>query len=124
MKIESVRIENFRSFKDETILFNDHTCLLGPNCAGKPTVLAALNVFFREAEGSQTDISQLQKEDFHGKNTDAPIKITVAFFQLSENAQADFSNYFRQGQLVASTEASFDAVAGNAPARHTVYGLA
>jgi hypothetical protein len=36
VKIESVRIENFRGFKDETILFGDYSCFVGPNGAGKP----------------------------------------------------------------------------------------
>ena len=46
MKILTVRIENFRSFKDETIEFGDYNCLVGPNGAGKSNVLNALNVFF------------------------------------------------------------------------------
>ncbi|MEZ4690065.1 MAG: AAA family ATPase [Ignavibacteria bacterium] len=46
MKIESVRIENFRSFKDETIILDDYTCFVGPNGAGKSTVFYALNIFF------------------------------------------------------------------------------
>jgi len=28
MKIESVRIENFRSFKDETVLLDDYSCFV------------------------------------------------------------------------------------------------
>lgn len=43
--IESVRIENFRSFKDETINFGTYTCFVGSNGSGKSTVLNALNVF-------------------------------------------------------------------------------
>ncbi|HHY50152.1 MAG TPA: ATP-binding protein, partial [Alphaproteobacteria bacterium] len=35
MRIASVRIENFRSFADATIPFNDYGCLVGPNGAGK-----------------------------------------------------------------------------------------
>lgn len=50
MKIESVRIENFRCFEDETIEFNDYSCLVGPNGAGKSTVFNALNVFFRKLD--------------------------------------------------------------------------
>ena len=38
MKIESVRIENFRSFKDETIRFDNYTCFVGANGTGKSTV--------------------------------------------------------------------------------------
>ena len=50
MKIESVRIENFRGFKDETIEFDNYSCLVGPNGAGKSTILAAMNVFFRQSD--------------------------------------------------------------------------
>jgi predicted ATP-dependent endonuclease of OLD family len=44
MKVLSVRIENFRWFKDEPIEFNDYNCLVGPNGSGKLTVVNALNV--------------------------------------------------------------------------------
>ena len=108
MKIESVRIENFRSFDDETIPFNDYTCLVGPNGAGKSTVLTALNVFFRESENVQTDLNQLDEEDFHQKNTTDPIRITVTFTDLSEEAQQDFAGYFRQEKLIVSSEATFN----------------
>ena len=38
MIIESVRIINFRSFKDETIKFDNYTCFVGPNGSGKSTL--------------------------------------------------------------------------------------
>jgi putative ATP-dependent endonuclease of the OLD family len=55
MKIESVHIENLRSFKSETIYFNNYTCLVGQNGSGKSTVLCALNIFFRNSEGMSSD---------------------------------------------------------------------
>ena len=45
MRIDSVRMENFRSFEDATVPFNNYACLVGPNGVGKSTVLTALNVF-------------------------------------------------------------------------------
>lgn len=108
MKMESVRIQNFRSFDDRTIPFGDYTCLIGPNGAGKSNVLCALNVFFRESEGSATDLSTLSEEDFHHKNTDDPITITVIFTDLNEDAQNEFSDYYRQGKLVVSAVAVYD----------------
>ena len=114
MKIDSVRIENFRSFADATIPLNDYSCLVGPNGAGKSTVLTALNVFFRKLEDTPTDLSQLDEEDFHCKNTDEPIRITVTFTNLSAEAQRDFTDYFRQGQLVVSAVAQFDKGTGKA----------
>ena len=47
MKLTELKIENFRPFKDETIFFDDYTCLVGPNGSGKSAVLMALNVFFK-----------------------------------------------------------------------------
>ena len=114
MRIASVRIENFRSFKDETVPFNNYACLVGPNGAGKSTVLTALNVFFRESDNLPTDLTQLEQEDFHCKNTGDPIRITVSFTDLSEDAQTDFSDYVRQGQLVVTAIAIFVESTGKA----------
>ena len=114
MRIESVRLENFRSFEDATVPFNNYACLVGPNGAGKSTVLTALNVLFRESENQQTNLSQLEKEDFHSKNTKAPIRITVTFCDLSRDAQNDFSDYVRQERLVVTAAATYDEASGTA----------
>jgi energy-coupling factor transporter ATP-binding protein EcfA2 len=114
MKIESVRIKNLRSFADETVNLNDYTCLVGPNGAGKSTILCALNIFFREIENAATDLTQLDEEDFHLRDTSKPIEITVTFSGLSQEAQESFSNYYRHGKLVVSAIASFDPNSGKA----------
>ncbi len=114
MKIESIRIRNLRSFADVTVPFNDYTCLVGPNGSGKSTILCALNVFFREIENASTDLSQLDREDFHQKNTAEPIEITVTFTDLSAEAQQDFANYYRQGKLIISAVATFNEAIGKA----------
>ncbi len=108
MKIESVRIENFRGFKDETIVFNDYSCFVGSNGAGKSTVLAALNVFFRQYKDSKTDLSKLSAEDFHHKDVSQPIKITVTFYDMSDQAKSDLSDYVRQDRLIVSSIAKYD----------------
>ena len=43
-----------------------------------------------------------------------PIRITVTFSDLSNEAQEDFSNYFRQNRLVISAEANYDEETGKA----------
>lgn len=108
MKIKSVRIENFRSFADATISFGDYVCLVGPNGAGKSTILSALNVFFRETETHSTNLGVLFEEDFHRKNTSAPIRITVTFTDLSPDAKNDLAHYCRHGELTVSAVARFD----------------
>lgn len=114
MKIESVQIENFRSFKDETIQFGDYNCLVGRNGSGKSTVLHALNVFFRQQKDSVTDLSSLCEDDFHHKDISTPIRITVTFRDLSADAESDLSDYVRQGKLVVASVAIFDAGTGRA----------
>ena len=108
MKIKSVRIKNFRSFKDETINFDNYTCFVGANGSGKSTILNALNVFFRQYKDSKTDLSKLTSEDFHHKNTDEPVKITVEFTELSDAAKDELSDYVRQDKLIVSSIAKYD----------------
>ena len=96
MKIERVRIKNFRSFKDETIDFDDYTCFVGKNGSGKSTILNALNVFFRQHKDNKTDLGKLSIEDFHHMNTDEPVEIIVTFTELSDQAIAYLMHqYFR-----------------------------
>lgn len=108
MKLAEIRIRNFRSFEDETIYFDEYTCLVGPNGSGKSTVLQALNVFFRNTAGSSVNLHIFSDEDFHHKNTDEPIEITLTFENLSQDAQGDFKAYYRNGKLVVSAIAKWD----------------
>lgn len=114
MKIESIHIKNFRTFSDATVQLSNYTCLVGANGCGKSTILSALNVFFRETSGTQTDVTVLDREDFHHKNTDEPIEITVTFVELNAAAQTDFADYYRQKRLVISAIAQYDTGTGRA----------
>lgn len=118
MVIKSVRIQNLRTFADQTIPLDEYTCLVGPNGAGKSTVLCALNIFFRESGHSPIDLTCLEEQDFHNRKTDEPIKITVTFTDLSEEAQADLKDYFRNGELTVTAEATFDPETRNATVKH------
>ncbi|MCG8404151.1 MAG: AAA family ATPase [Phycisphaerales bacterium] len=109
MKLKSIRIENFRSFKDETIYIDDYTCLVGPNGAGKSGILTALNVFFRNNASTVTNVFALSEEDFHHRNTKDPVKITLTFSDLSSQAKEDFKHYYRQGELTVSAKAEWDS---------------
>ena len=114
MKIESVRIQNFRSYKDETVFLDDYSCFVGANGAGKSTLLCALNVFFRQNKDSKKDSTFLAKDDFHHKNTDDEIKITVTFSDLSDKAKEELSHYVRQDKLIISAIAKYNDVEGTA----------
>jgi len=108
MKIKNIRIQNFRSFQDETINLNSYSCFVGPNGVGKSNVLAALNVFFREQSSSATDVIRLSEEDYFMKNTSVPIRVTVTFHNIGPVATQELSAYVRDGELVVSVEAIFD----------------
>jgi putative ATP-dependent endonuclease of the OLD family len=118
LKIESIRIENFRGFEDETIDLGSYSCLVGPNGAGKSTVLAALNVFFLEQASSPTDTGRLIDEDYFRKNVDDPVRVTVTFNDFNRETRDDLSDYVRQDALVVTAEAVFNATAGSGQVRH------
>lgn len=116
MKLTELRIQNFRSFKDETIFFDDYTCLVGPNGSGKSAVLMALNVFFRENDSTVTDVLNPTREDFHHGNVQKPIRITLTFEDLpseddpsiSKEARELLKLYARQDKLVLFAQAEWD----------------
>ena len=118
MKLKTIRIENFRSFQAETIHLNRYSCFVGPNGSGKSNVLAALNVFFQERGSSTTDISKLSDEDYFGKETSNPIRITLTFDDLSAAACDELEAYVRQDELVVTAEAVFDLATGFGQVRH------
>lgn len=117
MQIKSVRIVNFRSFDDSTVDLDSYTALVGANGSGKSTVLCALNIFFRDQESSATNVIDLDPEDFHNRNTDVPIEITVTFHGLSNDAKQDFADYVRQDQLVVTAKATFSQETNSASVR-------
>jgi putative ATP-dependent endonuclease of the OLD family len=117
MKIKSIRIENFRSFQDATILLNRYSCFVGPNGAGKSTVLAALNVFFQE-RAAATDMSKLVDEDYFCKDTTKSVRITLTFDGLDEPARDELAAYVRQDELVVTAESVFDTATGVGAVRH------
>lgn len=114
MKLKSLRIENFRSFEDETITFRDYTSFVGQNGAGKSTVFHALNVLFGDDQTPGLNPNELTEDDFHGKNTEEPVRLTVTFFDLNADAQEDFKDYYRQEQLVITATAQYDPSTGRA----------
>ena len=109
MRIESVTVKNLRCMKDSVANLDTYTCLVGPNGAGKSTLLHALNIFFRNVEDASTDVTSLTSEDFYLCDTRKPIEITVTFTDLSQEAEEDFKEYVRQGKLIISVTAVFDA---------------
>jgi putative ATP-dependent endonuclease of the OLD family len=108
VKISNVEVKHLRCLKKVEPALSDYTCLVGPNGAGKSTLLCALNIFFRNLQGSVTDLSHLGEEDFHHQDTKQKIEVTVTFTDLSDEAKNDFKDYVRQDKLIVSAIAEFN----------------
>ena len=137
MKIQSVRIKNFRTLKDVSIPFDSVTTFIGPNGAGKSTVLRALDWFFNGKPGS------LNEKDCSFGAIDEDIEVQITFSDLTEKDRealgkyapegaATFTAWKRQspdGSDILSANAKgfpdFNAIkaAGNATAKKDLYAL-
>jgi putative ATP-dependent endonuclease of OLD family len=91
MKIQSVRINNFRTLKDVTIPFDPVTTFIGPNGAGKSTVLRALDWYFNGKPGSLTET------DCSFGATDEVIEVRVTFGDLTEKDRIELGKYTPAG---------------------------
>lgn len=91
MKIQSVRIRNFRALHDVTIPFDSVTTLIGPNGAGKSTVLRALDWFFNGKPGSITE------KDCSFSATTENIEVQVTFNELSDKDREALGKYAPNG---------------------------
>jgi putative ATP-dependent endonuclease of the OLD family len=91
MKIQSVRIRNFRALKDVTIPFDSVTTFIGPNGAGKSTVLRALDWFFNGKPGSLTE-----KDCSFGAATEN-IEVQVVFTALTDKDREALGKYAPEG---------------------------
>ncbi len=113
MRLAKLRIKNFRCFKEQEVLLDAYSCLVGANGSGKSTILMALNVFFRNTS-APSDVINLQDEDFHMKVTSEPIEITCVFVDLNEDAKNDLKAYVRQNELSVTAKATWDAATSRA----------
>lgn len=91
MKIQSIRIKNFRTLKDVTIPFDSVTTFIGPNGAGKSTVLRALDWFFNGKLGSLTE------KDCSFGATEEEIEVQVTFSDLSDKDRDQLGKYAPAG---------------------------
>ena len=91
MKIQSVRIKNFRTLKDVTIPFDSVTTFIGPNGAGKSSVLRALDWFFNGKANSLTE------KDCSFAAIDEEIEVQVTFSGLTEKDRDELGKYAPAG---------------------------
>lgn len=92
MKIQSVRIRNFRTLKDVTVAFDAVTTFIGPNGTGKSTILRALDWFFNGKPGSLTHADRC----FGSTHVD-DIEVQVTFGDLTDKDRDELGKYAPQG---------------------------
>ncbi|MEV7541762.1 AAA family ATPase [Streptomyces sp. NPDC089915] len=74
MRLETIKIENFRGLTDVSIPFSRFGCLIGENNAGKSSVFQALNMFLKSGNAADSD--------FLSRNR--PIRIQLSFSDVSD----------------------------------------
>lgn len=80
MKIVSMKIKNFRGYKDlMEIRFDDLTVFVGKNDIGKSTILEALDIFFNDGKGAvKIDKTDVNVQEAHNGNQESIISIVFA----------------------------------------------
>jgi len=82
MKIKKIILENFRCYKERTVIdIDDLTVFIGKNDVGKSTILDALDIFFNEGKGSV----KIEKDDLNRqaeRDGETNILIGVVFSDL------------------------------------------
>lgn len=87
MKLKSVKVKNFRGYKDTiTVDFKELTAFIGKNDAGKSTILEALEIFFNNS------LVVCEREDLNVNAQDSEIEITCVFNDLPEKIILDTSS--------------------------------
>lgn len=86
MKIEKVKIKNFRSYKDEVIIdLKDMNIFLWKNDIWKSTILEAIDIFFNDKKAC----NPISFEDINKESSGDNIEISICFSWLSDEIILD-----------------------------------
>ena len=91
MKIEEVRIENFRHIEDLTLKIGNMLALIGPNNVGKSSILKAIQAFCEPKNSIPTT-------DFNEANGYPDIEITITFSNLTEEDKKRYASRILNGE--------------------------
>lgn len=92
MKLKTLRMKNFRGYREETIVeFDDLTAFVGRNDAGKSSILEALDIFFNEGSGA----IKFDKDDINceaKKSGETEMVLSCSFTDLPDKIIIDATN--------------------------------
>lgn len=87
MKLETVKIKNFRGYQTETVIpISNLTAFIGKNDAGKSSILEALEIFFNNS------LVNCEKEDLNISADNNKIEITCVFTEFPAELIIDAAN--------------------------------
>lgn len=92
MRAKRLLIQNFRSIRCESVDLAAQTAVLGPNGAGKSTILRALERFYGQS-------TQVEPDDFFGRNFAEPIEIGVTFDTFSDAERELFGDRIQNDEM-------------------------
>lgn len=101
MQIESLDLKNFRAFANCHVRFAPITVLVGPNNAGKSSILSALRMLSQTLRSVDPDTTLLLEElgsyrdIVHGNKTNLPIEICAEFSSDSRRIGFDLTYGYR-----------------------------
>lgn len=84
MKLESIKLRNFRGYKEETLIpISELTAFIGKNDAGKSSILEALEIFFNNS------YITCERDDLNKYSEDINIEITCTFKDFPDEIVID-----------------------------------
>jgi putative ATP-dependent endonuclease of OLD family len=87
MKLETIKIKNFRGYQSETIIpVSNLTAFIGKNDAGKSTILEALEIFFNNS------LVSCEREDLNVNADNNQIEISCVFSGFPDDLIIDAAN--------------------------------
>jgi len=87
MKLESVKLKNFRGYKAETVIpLSNLTAFIGKNDAGKSSILEALEIFFNNSAVN------CEKDDLNINSDNSNIEISCVFSGFPDQIIIDAAN--------------------------------
>jgi len=94
MRIQKIRIHNFRSIKEQEVTLGDYSILLGENNAGKTNVVRALRIFY------ENDLKFDSKVDFPKFKTDDQESWIEIDFLTTAEEQANLKNEYKSADNI------------------------
>lgn len=94
MRIQKIKIHNFRSIKEQEVTLGDYSILLGENNAGKTNVIRALRIFY------ENDLKFDSKVDFPKFKTDDQESWIEIDFLTTAEEQANLKDEYKSNDNI------------------------